>query len=89
MTCNHVLDINDISEGKKINFSLNDDKLQYSIIIDKSRITYTNFNYDVTIIEIKPEKDNINLESFLDVDENIDKSNPNDTYKDKCVYILH
>ena len=89
ITCNHVLDINDISEGKKINFSLNDDKLQDSIIIDKSRITYTNINYDVTIIEIKPEEDNINIESFLDVDENIDKNNPNDTYKDKCIYILH
>ena len=89
ITCNHVLGINDITQGKKINFSLNDEKLEYSIVIDKSRITYTNINYDVTIIEIRPEQDNIKIESFLDVDENIDKDNPNDTYKDKSIYILH
>lgn len=89
ITCNHVLDSNDISQGKKINFSLNNDKFQYSIIIDKSRIAYTNFKFDITIIEIKPEEDNIKIESFLDIDENIDKNNPHDTYKDKCIYILH
>lgn len=89
ITCNHVLDIDDIAKGKKINFSLNDEKLKYSIIIDKSRITYTNIKYDVTIIEIRPEEDNININSFLDVDENTDKDNPNDTYKNKCIYILH
>ena len=59
ITCNHVLDSNDISQGKKINFSLNNDKFQYSIIIDKSRITYTNFKYDATVIEIKPEQNNL------------------------------
>lgn len=88
-TCNHVLDSNDISEGKRINFSLNNDKLKYSIVIDKSRITYTNAKYDITIIEMKPEEDNIKIDSFLDVDENINKSNPNDTYKEQSVYILH
>ena len=38
---------------------------------------------------MKPEEDNIKIDSFLDIDENINKSNPNDTYKDQSVYILH
>ena len=37
ITCNHVLDINDISIGNKINFSLNNEKTKLAILIDKER----------------------------------------------------
>ena len=89
ITCNHVLDISDISKGTKINFSLNNEKIKLSILIDNQRKVYTNEKIDATVIEINPQKDNISSESFLDIDENINKNCPNDTYKDKTVYILH
>ena len=89
ITCNHVLNKDKISIGEKIDFSLNNEKIKYSIKISNSRKTYTNIQKDVTIIEIKPKEDNINFECFLDLDENIYKENPNETYSNKSIYILH
>ena len=55
VTNNHVLGENDIKEGKKITFSINNnDKDNFEIIIDKTIKTYTNKEkYDITFIEIK------------------------------------
>ena len=53
MTCNHMLDENDISVGKKIDFSLDNDKIFYQILVDETRKVYTNKLYDITFIEIK------------------------------------
>ena len=89
ITCNHVLDKNNISQGKKINFSLNNEPEPYSITINSSRKTFTNEEKDVTIIEIYPQKDNIKVNSFLDIDEEIDKKDLNKIYKDKSIYIIH
>ena len=89
ITCNHVLDGDKISIGKKINFSLNNEELELSIKIDNPRKVYTDIKKDVTIIEIKPEKDNINFEWFLDYDENIYNENPNKTYSNKSIYVIH
>ena len=89
ITCNHVLNNNCISPGKTVNFSINNEQYSYSILINDSRKTYTNENLDITIIEIKPEEDKIEFESFLDVDENIYKNNIKDIYEKKTVYIIH
>ena len=89
ITSNHVLNKDQISIGKTINFSLNNEKIKYSIQINNSRKTYTDIEKDVTIIEIEPEKDKINFECFLDYDENIYKDNPYKTYKNKSIYVLH
>ena len=89
ITCNHVLNENNLVEGEKIYFSLNDEKIQKSIIISKSRKTFTNEEKDVTFIEIKPDEDNINDESILDLDENIFKDDLNKIYEKKSVYIVH
>ena len=70
ITNNHVLDEKEMSSGQIISFSLGDDDTIYSITIDKSRITYTNRELDVTIMEIKPE-DNIKSKDFLEVDKNL------------------
>ena len=51
ITNNHVLKANDILENKIITFSINNN-IKY-IKIDKERKTYTNENYDTTIIEIR------------------------------------
>jgi hypothetical protein len=88
MTNNHVLNINDISFGKKIKFSLNNEKIHYEIELDNSRKIYTNEDYDITIIEIK-QNDNIDENAFFDIDKEIFKENPNDIFRNKQIYLLH
>ena len=88
VTNNHVLGENDIKEGKKITFSINNnDKDNFEIIIDKTIKTYTKKKYDITFIEIKS-IDKIKPDSFLDVDDKINSEEPNDEYKDKDIYII-
>ena len=88
ITNNHVLQKKDISKGKIIKFSLNNEKQFFEISIDSSRKAYTNEKYDITIIEIK-KTDNLNVNDFLEIDENIYKDNLNDTYKQKSVYLIY
>ena len=88
MTNNHVLGENSIKNGEIIKYSLNNNKINMQITIDESRITYTNKKYDITIIEIK-EKDGINKDSFLEIDNQIFNNNPNECFRDKAVYLLH
>ena len=87
ITNNHVLGEDDISKGKKINFSLENDKFFFSITIDDSRIVYTNVKFDCTIIEIR-ENDNLDIMSFLEIDESI-YDNALDNYKSISIYLLH
>ena len=86
ITCNHVLNENSITKGKKINFTLDDGNLKNSIIIDDSRMLYTDEDEDITIIEIKPE-DSINHRSYLEVDEKIYENI--EEYINKSIYINH
>ena len=88
ITNNHVLQKKDISKGKIIKFSLNNEKQFFEISIDSSRKAYINEKYDITIIEIK-KTDNLNVNDFLEIDENIYKDNLNDTYKQKSVYLIY
>jgi len=90
ITCNHVLDEDCIAPGKEINYTLNNDKIKKSIVINKSRKFYTSKEKDITIIEIDPKEDNISDDSFLNVDENIIKEEDvKDIYENKSVYIIH
>lgn len=66
ITCNHVLDQMSVSDGKNINLNYKD--VDYSLLIDKSRIVYTNKLEDITIIEIKG-NDPINIQIFLEIDD--------------------
>ena len=88
VTNNHVLDEDDIKTGNKISFSINNSKIIKEILIDESRIKFTSEDYDVTFIEIK-EEDGIKRDSFLDIDAEIDEVNPDETYRQKPVYLLH
>ena len=81
MTYNYLLNKDNISHGKKINFSLNNKEKNYSIVINESPKTYTDIEKDVTIIELNSNKDNINDESFLHIDKNISKK----IYRDKTI----
>ena len=50
----HVISKDDILLNKNINISLNNDKLNINIVMDKSRKIYLNDKlYDITIIELR------------------------------------
>ena len=88
VTNNHVLNSNDIQPGQTINFSINNDLKKFNILIDNTRKTYTNEIYDVTIIEIKKD-DNIDLNSFFELDNQIFKENSNEIFTNCQIYLLH
>ena len=64
ITNNHVLDENDISINKTIEFSINNDNEKKKIVITPQRKTYTNKKFDITIIEIN--KGELNPDNFLE-----------------------
>ena len=83
MTNYHVINEKD----KKIIFTLNNEKSEYEIIIDNTRKVYYSRKYDITIIEIKV-SDKLEMNSFLELDDNIFKDNPNDTYMKNSIYLI-
>ena len=87
ITTNHNLDKTNIIPGEKINFLMNNSKK--SILIDESRKTYSynGKNGDITIIEIK-KKDDLDIESFIDIDNTKNDYKPDD-YKENNIYIIH
>ena len=87
MTNNHVITEKDLMEGNRIKFTINNDKFSFEIIIDDFRKIYTNQDFDVTIIEIK-DNDNLDMNSFLELDDQIFKDNPNDLFRGKSIYLI-
>ena len=87
ITNNHVLGENDIIEGIKINLSFNKKEIERTILIDNSRKTYTNKDYDITFIELRAE-DNLTEDQFLEIDDKINVDNFDEEYKKKDVYII-
>ena len=90
ITNNHVLNDNDIENDKIIKLIINNGVKK--IKIDNSRKKFTNpdKNIDITIIEIKPEKDEIN--DYLEIDENDiyqNKENIELEYINKSINLLH
>ena len=90
ITNHHVLNEKDIEINKKIKISFNNDKIYNYLLIDQSRITLTNKDLDFTIIEIK-NRDNINLNNILELDENIniDEEYITEKYTNESIYTLH
>ena len=88
ITNNHVLDKNKILKNKTIKFSLDNDKIKKEIIIDEKRKTYTNEEYDITIIEIEKE-DNLDFNKFLELDINIFEIQQYNNYRQKSIYLLY
>ena len=88
ITNNHILNEDDLSSNQVIKLTFDDDKLIKMITLDESRITYTNDELDITIIEIDPDLDNIYVNNFLSIDENILFENSNQIYCQKAIYIL-
>jgi len=92
ITNNHILNEHDIDNNKKIQLNIKNKVKE--ITIDNSRKKYTNSdkNTDITIIEIKPSKDGININNFLEIDENEINTNKEVIeleYQKKSIYIIH
>ena len=88
MTCNHVLDEEAIKIGNSINYTLDNDKKEYTIKIDNSRLVYTNPLMDFTIIQLY-KNEFIDIESFLTIDVEALKDKKKDDYKGNSIYLLH
>ena len=83
MTNNHIIDEN-VLKNEKISVEINNEKKNIYLA---DRKIYTNMNYDITIIEINPEKDCIY--NFLELDENfLFEKELKEKYIDLNIYIL-
>ena len=88
ITNNHVLDETDIKIGNSFIFSLKNDELIFKILFHNKRKTYTNKQYDITMIELK-QNDKLKGYSFLEIDDNVFMDNPNNYYPKKTIYLIH
>ena len=70
ITNNHIISTKDIKSNKNISLYLNNDKIIKTIKLDNNRLMYTNEKFDITIIEIKENEDNLNND-YLELDDNI------------------
>ena len=89
ITNNHLIDEKIIKEKNNITVTINDDKeKKINIKINDNRKIYTSpkDKYDTTIIEIKPEKDKISKNNFLELDKNIFENNP--SLYNENIYII-
>ena len=89
VTCEHILNKEDLQEGQKIIISFLNDKITREIVIDDDRFIFTDPELDVSFIEIK-EEDKINKIQFLEIDNNIynDEEKLNEKFKKLSAYIL-
>ena len=87
ITNNHIIDSNYISNNKFIIITLNNDKDDKIIKLNDNRIIYTNKEYDITIIEIKPKDDKIN--NFMELEDKIFKEESYLYYNQESIYIIH
>jgi len=82
MTNNHILDNEILEKEENLTISINNKKKNIEL---KNRNKYTNVDYDITIIEIK-NKDNIN--SYLELDDDILENISNIPYINESIYII-
>ena len=65
---NYIINQDDIKTNKKISLYLNNDKI--IIKLDNTRLIYTNEKLDITIIEIKENENNLNI-NYLELDDEV------------------
>ena len=85
LTNYHVLNEKYYNNNKELRLLINDEKEAKILDLTKKRRTYFNENYDVTIIELKIEDD---INNYLELDDNIFKTESKAFYEDKSIYLL-
>ena len=98
ITNNHIINNDDILNNKIITLYLNNDKKTKTIKLNRNRLTYTNEQFDVTIIEIKEDIDNFS-KNYLELDDEIinyfnlnKKENPiyiSNIYTNNSIYLIN
>ncbi len=88
ITSNEILGKNEISWGKHIYLSINDESNSYEIIIDDSRLTYIDESYNITIIELK-EIDHLTNICGLEIDSEAYNSESLNQFVQKSIYLLY
>jgi hypothetical protein len=86
ITNNHIINEEYFLKNKEIKISFDDDKINKKLLITQERKFYTSKEYDVSIIEIFPNKDNIHHFLEFNQDEEIEKK---EKYKNLSIYIIH
>ena len=97
ITSNYVLDESQIEPGKEIDIYFKDEdenKSYKKIIIDETRTTYTVGKIDgeeinTTIIELKPDKDNLVGQEFMEIDTNLMNEKSENLYEAKDIYQIY
>ena len=85
VTGDYIINEDMIKENKVICISLFDKKEIRNIELN-NRLIYTNKEYNITLIEIKPNVDKIS--NFLELDENIFKQNKEYLFNKESIYVL-
>ena len=98
ITTNQVISTYDIRKKIHISLYINNDKDKKLIKLDNNRLIYTNEKLDITIIEIKEDKDNLN-DKYLELNDEIinyfeldfkDRPKYLDIlYNNESIYLLH
>ena len=83
ITNNHVINEEILEKEKNIIISTNKEEIEIDL---DNRIKYTNKKYDITIIEIKENKDKV--ENYLELDENIINNTSKSQYIKENIYII-
>ena len=87
VTNNHILGDEFLNKpGERLTISIKEENRSRLIDLNK-RIKYTNKEYDITFVEIRPDIDRIS--HFLELDDNILNSGTNKVYKDESIYNIH
>ena len=86
ITNNHVINEEYFLKNKEIKISFDDDKINKKLLITPERKFYTSREYDVSIIEIFPNKDDIHHFLEFNQDKEIEKK---EIYENLSIYILH
>ena len=85
MTNYHVIDESIYKKESEINLFINDEKEIKVINITIKRKTYFNKDFDLALIELKP---NDNINNFLELDDNLFKDETKAYFKDISIYTL-
>ena len=89
ITANSVLNKANILKNKALSIKLYGELNCRDIKIDKFRKIFEYKELDITIVEIIPNKDNINSDSFLELEENIKNPGLNSYFSKLSIYILN
>ena len=97
ITSNQVINTDDIQNNRNISLYLDNKKIK-TIKLDNNRLKYTNEKFDITILEIKENEDNLN-NTYLELDDEIinyfkldKKDRPKNLdilYNNESIYLLN